>query len=183
MHLTECSGGDWTGSWHDNLNSNVQTLYMATVWYGGQSVQHWNLALDDNKGPTTSLGGCKTCRGVITIHNNYTSVTNNVEYYGMAQFGRFLSSSPNRSPSRHCATSASGAASGMSSVGYLIPHSSETNGDNAVLLGILNTGSTNVSVRVVHNHGVWTTVTAVPGVTSLVWRAQNQHKINKQTHD
>lgn len=174
IHLTECSGGDWTGNWHDNLISNVQTLYMGAVWNGAQSVQHWNLALDTRKGPTTSPGGCKTCRGVITVGDDFTSVTYNVEYWGMSHFGRFLSSAAHSAAARHCHTSASGAAAGMSSVAYLIPKASITGGSNSVLLGVLNAGSSPVTMRIVNDNGEWASYTAQPGISSFIWKARNQ---------
>jgi hypothetical protein len=130
------------------------------------------------EGPTTSSGGCKTCRGIITIHQDFDSVTNNVEYWGMSQFGRFLATSPRQSsPSRHCQTSASGAAPGMSSVAFLIPKSSITGGGNAVLLAVLNAGSSNVRMRIVNDGGEWASYVAPPGVSSFIWRARNQSSI------
>jgi len=51
-------------------------------------VLFWNLALDENDGP--HLGGCKDCRGVVTIDSRSGAVTRNVEYYALAHASRFV---------------------------------------------------------------------------------------------
>jgi glucosylceramidase len=51
-------------------------------------VLFWNLALDENDGP--HLGGCKDCRGVVTIDSKTGAVTRNVEYYALAHASRFV---------------------------------------------------------------------------------------------
>jgi glucosylceramidase len=48
----------------------------------------WNLALDENKGPF--VGGCKTCRGVVTIDSKTGAISRNVEYYSLAHASRFV---------------------------------------------------------------------------------------------
>jgi glucosylceramidase len=47
----------------------------------------WNIALDDNDGPTN--GGCMNCRGVVTIHED-GSYTRNEEYYFIGHFSKFV---------------------------------------------------------------------------------------------
>ena len=48
----------------------------------------WNLALNENTGPQNN--GCKGCRGVVTINSQNGIVTNNVEYYAIGHFSKFL---------------------------------------------------------------------------------------------
>jgi glucosylceramidase len=48
----------------------------------------WNIALDENYGP--HLGGCKDCRGVVTIHSKTGEVTRNFDYYALAHASRFV---------------------------------------------------------------------------------------------
>lgn len=48
----------------------------------------WNLALDENHGP--HLGGCKDCRGVVTINSLTGEVTKNFDYYALAHASRFV---------------------------------------------------------------------------------------------
>src|SRR5207247_1428739 len=48
----------------------------------------WNLALDEQHGP--HLGGCRDCRGVVTIDSATGAVTRNVEYHALAHASRFV---------------------------------------------------------------------------------------------
>ena len=45
-------------------------------------------ALDENDGP--HLGGCKDCRGVVTIDSRDGKITRNEEYYALAHASRFV---------------------------------------------------------------------------------------------
>lgn len=88
LFFTECSGGDWSPDWGGTLEWMTDNLVIATVRAGGKGALLWNLALDENKGP--HLGGCGTCRGVVTINARSHAVTRNVEYYVLGQVGRFV---------------------------------------------------------------------------------------------
>ncbi|KAI9597282.1 glycoside hydrolase superfamily [Syncephalis fuscata] len=98
IHITECSGGRWSPNFGNNLRWNWQKLYWGGIKHWGQSVMHWNLALDSDNGPTN--GGTKECRGVITINTkqlnstpqnrNASVVSYEVEWYGMAHASRYL---------------------------------------------------------------------------------------------
>jgi glucosylceramidase len=48
----------------------------------------WNIALDEKFGP--HLGGCKDCRGVVTIHSETGEITRNFDYYALAHASRFV---------------------------------------------------------------------------------------------
>jgi glucosylceramidase len=63
--FTECSGGRWSPDWAKNLQYFTRTLVIDTTRGWARGVLFWNLALDENDGP--HLGGCKDCRGVVTI--------------------------------------------------------------------------------------------------------------------
>ena len=54
----------------------------------GRGVILWNLALDEHHGP--HAGGCKNCRGVVTIDSTTGNVERNVEYYCLAHLSRFV---------------------------------------------------------------------------------------------
>ena len=86
--FTECSGGEWAKDWPNNLQYFVRTLVIGTTRGWAQGVLLWNLALDENHGP--HLGGCKDCRGVVTIDSRTGEVTRNVEYYALAHASRFV---------------------------------------------------------------------------------------------
>jgi glucosylceramidase len=85
--LTECSGGNWQKG--DLLVSQVG-LIIQTLRNWGKSVVLWNLALDQNHSP--HLGGCKDCRGIVTIDTSTTpaTVTPTVDFTAFSQVSKFL---------------------------------------------------------------------------------------------
>jgi glucosylceramidase len=86
--FTECSGGRWSPDWAKNLQFFTRTMMIDTTRGWARGVLLWNLALDENGGP--HLGGCKDCRGVVTIDSRSGAVTRNVEYYALAHASRFV---------------------------------------------------------------------------------------------
>jgi glucosylceramidase len=86
--FTECSGGRWSPDWAKNLQYFTKTLVIDTTRGWARGVLFWNLALDENDSP--HLGGCKDCRGVVTIDSRTGAVTRNVEYYALAHASRFV---------------------------------------------------------------------------------------------
>jgi len=83
---TECSGGTWQGTDAAAFADTMQLLIgVPRNW--GQSVDLWNLALDDNRGPQNN--GCGTCRGVVTVHADGT-VSKELEYWALGQVSRFV---------------------------------------------------------------------------------------------
>jgi glucosylceramidase len=85
--LTECSGGEWQKG---NLLVEQANLIIETTRNWAQSVVLWNLALDQNHEP--HLGGCKTCRGVVTIDHSTspTTITPTVDFTALAHASKFL---------------------------------------------------------------------------------------------
>ncbi|HEY5979829.1 MAG TPA: discoidin domain-containing protein [Microlunatus sp.] len=106
-YLTECSGGAWQGSTEEAFGLTMDTL-IGGPRHWGQSVILWNLALDQRNGPY--IGGCRTCRGVVTANDDGT-VTKNLEYWALGHASRFVapgavrigSSQPVGSPVRNVA--------------------------------------------------------------------------------
>jgi glucosylceramidase len=86
--FTECSGGRWSPDWAKNLQFFTKTMVIDTTRGWAKGVLLWNLALDENDSP--HLGGCKDCRGVVTIDSKSGAVTRNVEYYALAHASRFV---------------------------------------------------------------------------------------------
>jgi glucosylceramidase len=86
--FTECSGGRWSPDWNKNLMFFTRTLIIDSTRGWARGVLLWNLALDEKDGP--HLGGCKDCRGVVTIDSRTGEVTRNVEYYALAHASRFV---------------------------------------------------------------------------------------------
>jgi len=87
-YFTECSGGEWSPIFADNLKWFVQTLIIGATRGWAKGVILWNLALDGHHGPHT--GGCGNCRGVVTIDSTSGAVTRNVEYYALGHASRFV---------------------------------------------------------------------------------------------
>ncbi len=86
--FTECAGGDWAPSWAVSLPWLMHKLVIGSTRAWAKGVLMWNLALDENHGP--QLGGCKNCRGVVTIDSKSGAVTRNLEYYGLAHASKFV---------------------------------------------------------------------------------------------
>lgn len=87
-YFTECSGGEWSPAWDENLPWFVRTLIIGTTRGWAKGVLFWNLALDEKYGPHS--GGCSNCRGVVTIDSASGAVTRNSEYYALAHASRFV---------------------------------------------------------------------------------------------
>lgn len=87
-YFTECSGGEWKPHWEETLPWYMKHLIIGTTRNWAKGVLLWNLALDENHGP--HLGGCKDCRGVVTINSVTGEVTKNFDYYALAHASRFV---------------------------------------------------------------------------------------------
>ena len=103
--FTECSGtvgSDFAG----DLVWNAENLLIGATRNWARSVSLWNLALDQDSGPTN--GGCMSCRGVVTIdtRTNPATVTRNVEYYVLGQLARFAKAGAQRIDSNTFGSSA-----------------------------------------------------------------------------
>jgi glucosylceramidase len=85
--FTECSGGRWATSFSGNLSWNMENVFIGSINHYAKGVLMWNLALDENDGPTN--GGCSNCRGVVTVHPD-GSYTRNEEYYMIGHFSKFV---------------------------------------------------------------------------------------------
>lgn len=88
IYLTELSGGDWnTGTEMETFFYYLKTFIVPTIQNGGSNFMMFNLALNPEHGPVTPGGTfCEDCRGIVTIDGN--TVTNNLEYYMLGQFGK-----------------------------------------------------------------------------------------------
>jgi len=85
--MTECSGGDWqTGK---ILPQQVRLVIGATRNWA-KSVVLWNLALDQDHKPF--LGGCTTCRGIITVNHaaQPSKIEPTVDYTALAHASKFV---------------------------------------------------------------------------------------------
>jgi glucosylceramidase len=85
--LTECSGGEWQKG---RLLEEQARLVISTMRNWAKGVILWNLALNQNHEPY--LGGCKTCRGVVTIDDAVTPslVIPTVDFIALGQASKFV---------------------------------------------------------------------------------------------
>ncbi len=127
-YFSECSGGEWSPKFADNLKWFVQTLIIGATRNWARGVLLWNLALNENYGP--HLGGCGNCRGVVTINSVTGKYTRNVEYYALAHASKFVH------PGAHRLASSSD--STLSSVAF-------RNEDGTKVVIVLNGGKTEIS--------------------------------------
>lgn len=88
VYFTEQSGGGWnTDTRMGNMFWYMREFLMASVNRGSKNFLMWNMALNEQNGPTTTSGGCQNCRGVVTINADGT-YTRNEEYYLLAHFAK-----------------------------------------------------------------------------------------------
>jgi glucosylceramidase len=89
--FTECTGITTAPNFGSNLGWNMHNLLIGAVRGGAKSVVLWNMALDQNSGPTNG-NGCKTCRGVVTVDTSSSPavVRYEVEYYALGQASKFV---------------------------------------------------------------------------------------------
>jgi glucosylceramidase len=85
--MTECSGGEWQKG--KLLQQQLQLIIGATRHWA-KSVILWNLALNQNHEPY--LGGCTTCRGVVTVDESTSpvQVKATVDYTALGHASKFL---------------------------------------------------------------------------------------------
>jgi glucosylceramidase len=84
---TECSGGEWQKG---KLLQQQARLIIESTRNWSKSMILWNLALDQNHEPY--LGGCTTCRGVITVKHDVTpaQVIPTVDFTALAHASKFV---------------------------------------------------------------------------------------------
>ncbi|HIB37202.1 glycoside hydrolase family 30 beta sandwich domain-containing protein [Mesonia sp.] len=87
LYFTEISGGEWSTDFSSNLRWYTQNILIGTTKNWSKTALFWNLALDENHGPTNN--GCQDCRGVVTI-NSSGEIEKNEEYYAIAHFSKFV---------------------------------------------------------------------------------------------
>ncbi|MFE9202497.1 discoidin domain-containing protein [Micromonospora sp. NPDC007230] len=87
---TECSGGTWEGDEQAGFAGALGLIINSTRdWARG--VIRWNMALDQNNGPTN--GGCLTCRGVVTVAQDaagHWSYAKTVDYWALGHASKFV---------------------------------------------------------------------------------------------
>ena len=130
--FTECSGGEWAPRWNETLPWLMKNLIIGSTRHWAKGVLMWNLALDENHGP--HLGGCKDCRGIVTINSKTGEVSRNVEYYAFAHASKFVRPGAQRIASTATTAAAAAPGNGLESVAF-------RNADDGSIALIVSNGS------------------------------------------
>ena len=118
LYFTEISGGAWAPDFSGNLVWNMQNIFIGTANNWSTTSLMWNLALDQQYGPQNH--GCSNCRGVIEINNSSGAVREQVEYYSIGHFSKFV-----RPGARRVSTTMPAELSNMGFVAFLNPDGSK----------------------------------------------------------
>lgn len=154
-YFTECSGGEWSPKFEENLKWTVNTLIIGATRNWARGVLLWNLALDEKFGP--HLGGCGNCRGVVTISSTTGGYTRNVEYYALAHASKFVR------PGAHRIASESSDSS-LSSVAF------SNADDGSKVLIVLNLAARTQTFAVRARSSVFSYALPSTSVVTFVWR-------------
>lgn len=95
VHYTEASGGEWIAPF-DNAFTSMMRTNIGTLRNHSKTVILWNIALDENNGPTVPEFGTSTCRGLLKINQQTKEVTYNLDYYALAHFSQFVKTGAKR---------------------------------------------------------------------------------------
>jgi len=152
--MTECSGGDWQKG---KLLEQQVRLIIETMRNWSKSVILWNLALDQNHEPY--LGGCTTCRGVITVKHDVTpsQVLPTVDFTALAHVSKFVRPGAVRIDSKSFGQGS------LEDVAFRNP-------DGSVVLLVLNSSSSPITFNIgwIGKYAVYTL--KPDSVATFVWR-------------
>jgi glucosylceramidase len=130
--MTECSGGAWQKG---NLLDDQVRLIIDSTRNWSSSVILWNLALDQSHEP--HLGGCKNCRGVVTVNasDNAAEAIPTVDFTALAHVSKFVR------PGAHRIESNTFGHGSLEDVAFRNP-------DGSLVLLVLNSGSMPVTFNI-----------------------------------
>jgi len=154
LYFTEISGGQWATDFSDNLMWNIKNIFIGTTKNWSKNALLWNLALDENFGPTNN--GCTDCRGVVTIPSS-GEIEKNVEYYALAHFSKFV-----RPGAKRIASSEAQSGSGIFNVAF-------QNEDGSIALIVLNESDNSRELLVNISEESFKVNMPSKSVTSLTW--------------
>ncbi len=89
VHFTEGSGGEWIPAFEPAF-SNVLRTGIEILRNHSQSFVLWNMALDENNGPTVPGFGSSTCRGIVQVNQQIRELTYTLDYYALAHFSKII---------------------------------------------------------------------------------------------
>ncbi|MDU4694202.1 MAG: glycoside hydrolase family 30 beta sandwich domain-containing protein [Paenibacillus sp.] len=89
VHFTEGSGGEWIPAFEPAF-SNVMRTGIEILRNHSQSLVLWNMALDEQNGPTVPGFGRSTCRGIVTVNQQTRELEYTLDYYALAHFSMVI---------------------------------------------------------------------------------------------
>lgn len=89
VHFTEGSGGEWIPPFEQAFSNVIRTGIQILRNYS-KSMILWNIALDEQNGPTVPGFGQSTCRGIIQINQQTGEFVYTLDYYALAHFSTFI---------------------------------------------------------------------------------------------
>jgi glucosylceramidase len=153
--VTESSGGTWQKG---NIFAEEAAELIAVTRNWSRGYVLWALATDQNHGPF--VGGCDTCRGLVTIdlsNPDKPAVKPELDYYVLGQASKFLDAGAVRIASDEPA------GSNLKDVAFRNPN-------GKIVLYTLNAGTASQGFRIgFHGKTVATTLPA-GAVTTFVWK-------------
>lgn len=154
LYFTEISGGGWATDFSDNLKWNMSNIFIGTANHWSKNALLWNLALDQNDGPTN--GGCQNCRGVVTILPG-GNVERNEEYYALGHMSKFI-----KPGARRAASTGFPSSENLESVAFVNP-------DDSKVLVVLNSNNNQKSFAVNFNDKFFEYRIDGNAVATIVW--------------
>lgn len=154
--FTECSGVVGS-SFAGDLVWNAQHLLIGATRNWARAVSLWNIALDQNSGPTN--GGCLSCRGVVTVDDSTSpaTVTFNVEYYVLGHLGKFVV------PGAHRIGSNTFSPGGIEDVAFQNP-------DGSIVLLVLNGANSSTAFTVRWDSQTFNYTLPAQSVGTFTWK-------------
>lgn len=89
VHFTEGSGGEWVPAFEPAF-SNLLRTGIEILRNNSKTFVLWNMALDENNGPTVPGFGRSTCRGIVKINQQTKELEYTLDYYGLAHFSKHI---------------------------------------------------------------------------------------------
>ncbi|WP_261564992.1 GDSL-type esterase/lipase family protein [Frankia gtarii] len=154
QYVTECSSGSWSKGFGDSLRWSAQNMVIGATRNGAATVSYWNVALDETGGP--KLGGCPSCRGLVTIDRRTGNVQYSPEYYALGQLARITR------PGAVRVDTASPGPGGLANVAFVNP-----NGSRALVA--YNPGTAEAAVTVDDGRVSFTAKVPAGAMASFSW--------------
>ncbi len=77
-------------SFGQNLKQDAEQLIIGAPRNTARSIIFWNVALNQNYGPTIGPGTCTNCLGVVNVNTSSGAIAYSPEYYSLGHIGKFV---------------------------------------------------------------------------------------------